>query len=900
MLPLHPRSLPFGRPLRIGDWSWGLLVAALIWLLGAVHHYFFPHAPVHDPWKALFPASEAALWLRTGVALAFGAGALWLRWTWDALTRSHGHLHEVLERTPDAYLTVDPRWRIRYHNSRTRELFGLPDGDLVGQGLWDLLPDLASNFFKPLQRALMGGYAVSLQGLYPGANLYLEIQAYPQGAGMALFVRDATRQHRYEESLRRTNRYVQTILDSGVDAIVTTDQWGQIETFNPAAERIFGWKREEAVGENVRILMPPDMAAVHDHYMAEYLRTGVSGIINVGPREVTAMRRDGTRFPIDLALSEMRLEDEWHFVGIIRDITDRKEQMQALEDSRRSLQEAQRIARIGSWEWVLASGELSWSDEVFRLFGHEPQAFQPTYERFLEHVHPEDRPAVEEAVARALRQRGDYELEHRVVGPHGTERIVRELGEVELDPDSGEPWAMMGTVQDVTERRRAEDAAEILANYDDLTGLPNRSLLRDRLRQALAHADPDREMVAVLQLDVERFKTINDTLGHDSGDQVLREASERLAQRLPAGTTLARWGNDEFGVLLTEVGEIEQVAHIAQDMIGAFQAPFFLEGEEMHAGASVGIALYPHDADSVDALLRNTESALHRARDETPGGYQFFTADMTADSLARLQLEQALRRALERDELTLFFQPQVDLQTGRVAGVEALLRWEHPEEGLVSPGRFIPVLEETGMIMAAGEWVLRQACTQAAQWRRDGVGEYRMAVNISALQFHHADLVEQVAEILEETGLPAHLLELEITESLLVEDVDSAVRTLSCLHRMGVQVSVDDFGTGYSSMSYLQRFPLHALKLDRSFVSEAHNDPDSAAIARAVLALAHSLRLRVIGEGVEGPEQLTFLRGEGCQEVQGFFFARPMPAREAAAWLAEHGGGVPEALAVDG
>ncbi len=430
------------------------------------------------------------------------------------------------------------------------------------------------------------------------------------------------------------------------------------------------------------------------------------------------------------------------------------------------------------------------------------------------------------------------------------------------------------------ERTRAEKTIEFMAFYDPLTGLANKRLFQDRVAQVLPSARRNERYPSVLFLDLDRFKNINDTLGHEAGDRVLREVAERLVATLRQDDTVARLGGDEFLILLPSIRQAEDAAQVAEKIIGSFRAPFHVNGYELHLAASIGIAIFPLDGENTEALLKNADTALHRAKDLGRNNFQFYLAEMNETSLNRLGLESQLRKALDRDELRLHFQPQYELTRRRMVGLEALVRWQHPERGLVPPGEFIPLAEETGLIVPMGEWVLRAACAQNLAWQKAGLPPMRVAVNISARQFHQHDLARLVRRVLDETRMDPRWLELEITESLIMHDAEGAVFKLGQLRDLGVQIAIDDFGTGYSSLSYLKKFPIQTLKIDRSFVKDLNRHGDDSAIVDAVIALAHSLAMDVVAEGVETEEQLSLLDGKGCDRVQGFLFAGPMPREQ--------------------
>lgn len=428
----------------------------------------------------------------------------------------------------------------------------------------------------------------------------------------------------------------------------------------------------------------------------------------------------------------------------------------------------------------------------------------------------------------------------------------------------------------VIERKRAEERLQYLAHYDGLTGLPNRLLYFDRLDQALAWAHRNDQMVVVLLLDLDRFKVINDTLGHDVGDGLLQAVAERITACVREGDTVARLGGDEFVLLLTNMVRDRDVSRIAQKVLDSVEKPIVSEGRELFVTGSIGISRYPYDGKDAQALLKNADTAMYRAKEQGKNNFQMYSPDLDARAVERLGLESSLRHALEREEFLLHYQPRVNLRSGRMTGMEALLRWQHPELGLVSPDEFIPLLEETGLIVPVGEWVLRTACRQNKAWQQAGFPPLRVAVNLSVRQFKRG-LPNKVGRLLKETGLEPRWLALEITESILMEYRESAVALLNELNAMGIRLVIDDFGTGYSSLSYLKRFPIHSLKIDRSFVRDIPDDTGDMAIARSVIGMAHSLNMTVTAEGVETKEQIDFLHAQNCDRVQGHYFSRPLP-----------------------
>jgi diguanylate cyclase (GGDEF)-like protein len=436
----------------------------------------------------------------------------------------------------------------------------------------------------------------------------------------------------------------------------------------------------------------------------------------------------------------------------------------------------------------------------------------------------------------------------------------------------------------ITSRTRGLEAANQqlrhLATHDALTGLPNRVLLDDRLQQAIAHADRDLRSFALLVCDLDRFKLINDSLGHRAGDELLQEVARRLTTVVRTADTVARFGGDEFVLIGTSIGDAQDAADLATRVMDVLQAPVRIAGIDIHTSPSIGIAMYPDDGTSMQALLAHADAAMYSAKQQGRGNFRRYTPGMNAGTEDRVQLESELHNALSLNQFELHYQPKVDTQTGEVRSAEALIRWMHPTRGIVSPAEFIPLAEECGLIGAIGGWVIREACRQTRAWQIDGVPTLRVSVNLSASQFRDSGLVESIRQALDDAGLQARYLEVELTESAVMSDPEKSIAVLEQLSAMGVLVSVDDFGTGYSSMSYLRRFPIDKLKIDRVFINEIVSRPEDASIVRAIVSLAHSLRLKVVAEGVETPAQLDFLKTAGCDEYQGFHFSCPLPAAD--------------------
>ena len=561
-----------------------------------------------------------------------------------------------------------------------------------------------------------------------------------------------------------------------------------------------------------------------------------------------------------------------------------------LVKSRESLANAQRIAQLGSWEWNVSNGEVFWSEESYRVLGYAVGEVAPSIDAFLERVHPDEREAANEALERLLSECTEADISQRVMSPAGGERYVHVHGVATPGAD-GKAIHVSATIQDITERKRAELQIRYLAYYDSLTTLPNRQFFMERLAQALQQAKRHSRLLGVLSIDVDQFKRINDTLGHSVGDQLLIAIAERVNEcvrdhdtvsriGVEPFETLARLGGDEFSILLAEIARFQDAAKVAHRILEVFSSPFKLGIQEVFVTCSIGLSVFPADGEDAEALLKNADTAMHFAKEQGRNNYQFYGKEMNATALQRLSLEAQLRRGIERGEMVLYYQPKVDTQTCKIVGAEALIRWRHPEMGLVPPVQFIPLAEETGLVVPMGEWVLRTACAQAQAWQDAGYGALHIAVNIAGLHFRQSSLMRSISEALQNSGLDAARLEIEVTESMIMHDIDATLATLQHLKDMGLQLAIDDFGTGYSSLSYLKRFPIDVLKIDRSFIRDLPGDSEDAAITRAIIAMAHSLKLKVVAEGVEKEDQLVFLRQLRCDMTQGYLISPPVPAQD--------------------
>ena len=565
--------------------------------------------------------------------------------------------------------------------------------------------------------------------------------------------------------------------------------------------------------------------------------------------------------------------------GIIQDITDRREAVHALREAERRYHSLFHNAVEGLFRTTPEGHYLDANPALARIYGFEsPEELTDSLQDIRHQLYVD--PGRREDFMRQINERGSVTAFESQVYRKGGEIIwISENARAVFD-DEGRILLYEGTVEDVTERKLYQARIEQQANYDTLTGLANRSLLNDRLQQSILSAQRHGSQVAVAFVDLDRFKFVNDSLGHHFGDRLLKMMAERLRGCVRDCDTVARLGGDEFVLLIADDSGHEVVTHIMERVLSSVAQPWVIEEGEFNVTCSIGIAMYPADGNDAEALLKNADSAMYRAKEGGGGGFNFFTNDLNVQMTERLEMESRLRRALERQQFQLHYQPRVDLMSGRIIGTEALIRWYIPEQGMIAPARFIPLAEETGLIVPIGRWVLQTACAQNKAWQLAGLPPIVVSVNVSARQFRHDNLVETVASVLAQTGLDGRYLEIELTESMVMHDAAKLAAMLVELKKLGIQIAVDDFGTGYSSLSYLKRFPVDRLKVDRSFVQDITSDHDDATIVRTIIALGHNLSLKVVAEGVETEEQVNFLRQNHCDEMQGYFFGKPMTADE--------------------
>ena len=904
------------------------------------------------------------------------------------LNRDYDHL---LDSTEIGIVFLDAQLHLRRFSPAVGEFLALRASDL-GRPVRDIHYRIGSqqDFLAELQRCARTGDRIEHEiALGGGRWVYQRMLPFKEdgarGDGVVLTWTDISEIKRMQtltEQLAADRTRLMGILDLLPDGVYITSANFDIEYLNPALEREFGPVQGRKCYEYFHGRNSQCDWCNHDKVLAgktvQWEWTSPKGR-TFDLFDLPFHNPDGTVSKFEL----------------FHDITDAK-------DSRRRMQEAAKLARVGHWEWSIATGELHWGDETLKCFGYAPGSQSPTIEAFLQHIIPQDRRRIEASLQSTLEQRTDYQEEFQFVRMDGSVRIGLATGHVEcnvqghpitlsgamqditllrqteqrfqvafrasplaasiaqisdgrfievndkyekyfgwtradligkstldiglwVDLASRQAWLdelrrvgtaldfesqwrcksgeirlvslsaelididneplVLAFIQDITERKENEARIDFLAHHDPLTGLPNRVLFRDRFALAMAWSERSGCKVALLYVDLDHFKTINDTLGHPVGDHLLQQVAQRLRGCVRETDTISRQGGDEFLIALTDIHDQEAVSRVTTKVIDALSKPFSIDNHELAATVSMGVAVWPDDGQDFDALLQRADTAMYQAKAAGRNTYRFYTAQMNAQALEQFQLRTALHWALDQHQFVLHYQPQIELASGRVVGVEALLRWQRGPQELLLPGRFIAAAEESGLIVPIGEWVLREACAQAVRWQQAGLPEMTMAVNLSAVQFRRSDLLCTVTQALVDSGLDPAWLELELTESLLIDDAEQVLETLRRLKALGVCLSIDDFGTGYSSLAYLKRFAVDKLKIDQSFVRDIVSDPDDAAIVRAIISMARSLKLKVIAEGVETGELASILHLYQCHEAQGYHYARPMPADALVDWL---------------
>ena len=788
---------------------------------------------------------------------------------------------------------------IIYANPAVEESTGFSADELVGQPASILSgPETDVSVFKGFRDTLYAGgiaRARVLQYRKDGTSYWADLSSkiigkHPAGGFVIVSIRrnvDAElRLIRAETDLRQSEQRYRTLFETNPLPMWIYDPESlRFLAVNERALAMYGYSAEEFGTLTLADIRPaeevPRMLALMDTRRVKFHDHGVW----------RHKRKDGSLLDIHVASSDIDWSGRHARLALLRDVTQVvvaeaavADYQNRLERSQKALAAAQSVAHIGSWDFDVTNGQAIWSDELYNIYGLERDAFGCRPGALWEFDHPEDVAEVRRKYDEACVTGKPYSMIHRLVRPDGNIRWVHEIGQFEYDAD-GQPIREVGTIQDVTEKKEAEDRLAFLAHFDTLTGLPNRVLLRDRLDQNVARASRVGSLGAVMFLDLDHFKRVNDSLGHSAGDTLLKEVAKRLGSAMREGDTVCRYSGDEFLIVVDGLESLDSVADVATRTLASVAKPLVIDGREISSTASIGISIYPNDGVDMETLVKHADVAMYQAKTEGRSAFRFYQPAMQEAVERRLSTQNELLRAVERDEFVVHYQPIVDLLTGKTVAAEALLRWEHPQRGLLAPSEFVSVAEESGLIVPIGKWVLGQACRDLAAWREKTSVEIDMHVNVAPPQFRRYHLIDDVADALVAAGVAPGRLHLEITENLLMDNDLQALDITTKLKSTGVHIELDDFGTGYSSLGRIGAFPIDGVKIDRSFVRKTAHDEYSRVIARAIIGLAKSLGLGIVAEGIETPDQAELLKSFGCARAQGYLFSSPISADDFRAWL---------------
>ncbi|WP_392891576.1 EAL domain-containing protein [Pseudomonas migulae] len=820
-----------------------------------------------------------------------------------SLLEREGFWSDVVRTVPDHLYVQDViSQRMIFSNHHLGQTLGYNRTELhqMGEYFWEILlhPEDADYYHRSRQAQRQAGYTQLLQcqlrfrhrdGKWRRFDIREQALArdkHDQVTRIIGVAKDVTEQIEASESLRDSEQRYRMLAESISDVIFSTDSKLSLNYVSPSVQAVLGYDADWIFqnGWQTTIANPQQLSGIYSLMDRVSKALGKPEQLALLRSQVQTqlflfdcLRADGRKIPIELRLV-LVWDEHGAFEGVLGVGRDISQQRRAEKD----LRMAATVFEHSTSAILITdpAGYIVQANEAFsRVSGYAVEQVLDQLPNML--TVDEQQDAHLRYVLKQLNQHSTWEGEVWLKRRNG-EHYPAWVGITAVLDDEGDLASYVCFFSDISERKASEQRIHRLAYYDALTHLPNRTLFQDRLHTALQSAERQKSWVVLMFLDLDRFKPINDSLGHAAGDRMLKEMATRLLGCVDDDDTVARMGGDEFTLLLQprinrEIA-LNRAIHVAEQILASLVKPFVLEGREFFVTASIGIALSPQDGSELSQLMKNADTAMYHAKERGKNNFQFYQADMNASALERLELESDLRHALEQDEFVLYYQPQFSGDGKRLTGAEALLRWRHPRRGLVPPADFIPVLEELGLVVDVGDWVLTEACRQLKTWHQAKVRVPKVSVNISARQFSDGQLGTRIATILKETGLPPACLELELTESILMREVSEAMQILAGLKNLGLSIAVDDFGTGYSSLNYLKQFPIDVLKIDRTFVDGLPSGEQDAQIARAIIAMAHSLNLAVIAEGVETHEQLDFLREHGCDEVQGYLFGRPMPA----------------------
>jgi diguanylate cyclase (GGDEF)-like protein/PAS domain S-box-containing protein len=804
----------------------------------------------------------------------------------EALRQSEEKYRTILESIEEGYFEVDLAGNFTFCNDSMSRLHGYSKEELIGMNYRQYTDkETAKKVFQAYNKVYKTGEPIKESGWRvirkDGTKRYIEgsvsLQKNSSGKpigfkGFKGIIRDITERKQIEEKLRFEEQRFRALVEHSLDIIVILNLEGIITYINPAIERVLGFKVEERIGASVlEVIHPDDLKSLADK--GEILFTDTNA--PVVQFEMRLRHQDGSWRTFEAVGSNLVENNVVEAIIInYRDITERKQAEVTIRRGEEKYRTILENIEEGYFEVDLNGNFTFCNNSMSRLIGHSKEELLGiNYKQFTnEETAKEVFQAFNKVYNTGESSRG---LDWQIIRKNGVEVYIETSVTLKKD-SSGKPTGFRGIIRDITERKQTEQQINYMATHDNLTGLPNRLMFSQLLNQAIRSAQRHNRQLAVFFIDLDRFKTINDSLGHEAGDRMLKEMAKRFKKSLRADDVVGRLGGDEFIILTEEVDELNQVANVAHKILSSAIKPMVLLGEECRITASIGISIYPGNGTDEQTLIKNADMAMYFAKEEGRNNYQFYSKDIQSQSKERFCIETNLRRALERNELSLEYQAKMDFKTGMITGVEALLRWQNPSLGSVTPTQFIPVAEETGLIVPIGRWVMKTACAQNVAWQRQGLPPVRMAVNLSLRQLMDDNLLKDIKAALVDSGMAPNLWELEITESMVMQNPTRMLAVLTNIKKMGVRLAIDDFGTGYSSLAQIKHFPIDTLKVDRSFIRNLPQDSEDRAITEAVIAMGKTLSLTVVAEGVETQEQKDFLRDHICDEMQGFHFSRPI------------------------
>jgi diguanylate cyclase (GGDEF)-like protein/PAS domain S-box-containing protein len=791
------------------------------------------------------------------------------------LNESEQRYKSLFEHNPDIICSLDMKGRILSANQAAERLTGYRQDELIGAEFGVFVPDEeAQHYFQLLKQGQYQEHQLHI--IHKNGHL---LDIYTTVApmitdngirGFFLIVKDISEQEKAKIELQKSEIKFRSVIETATDAIMITDNDSKFISWNKGAEKAFGYSETEIIGKNIEILIPQRFRELHRSDIENFQKTGEVIRQTI---DIFGLKKDGEEFPLELSLNSWTAGEEVYFSYNLRDITLRKQAERTLFEAESKYRSLVEKSLVGVY--IVQNEEFVYTNPRFNsLLGYESLVGV----NVSEIIFPADRAMVEEN----LRKR----LEGTVPNVEYQCRVKTRLGnvlEIELfgtKIDFNGKSAIIGNVLDITARKASEQLNQFLANHDPLTELPNRRMFKNNLAHAIDVAKISGQRIAVMYLDLDRFKYINDTLGHSMGDRLLTLVANRVRAYLKENDVLARMGGDEFTIFISEVGSSDNAIQVAHEILNIVRTPLILDKYELHVSASIGISFYPEDGVDVEELMKFADTALYRAKDQGKDGFSLYTSAMNSQTHATFFLVNDLHKALQEEQFELYYQPRVCGKTGKVIAAEALLRWNHPKLGLVSPSDFIPMLEETGLIIPVSEWVLHKVCQQRRTWIDASFPLVDVSINFSALQFMQKDLTKLITEQFAAFGLNSQWLEIEITETSLMQNTERITEIFNQVQSMGIKIAIDDFGTGYSSLAYLRKFNIDIVKIDQTFIRNLQDSQENEVITTAIINLAKSLNMRVVAEGVEIEAQREFLREQNCDEMQGYLFSRPLPVSD--------------------